>query len=66
MYWQMAALGGQVTMQTAAANRIGDWQAAIEGGCELGARSIELPAGYTEWPAADLTALSAGVAAGCP
>ncbi len=54
MYQRMSDLGGTVTFQTATADRIGDWSAALDAAVSLHATSVELPYGYQDWPAADL------------
>jgi hypothetical protein len=59
MYQAMAELGGQVTLQTAARGRIGDWTTALAAAVRYGARSVELPQGYLRWDQAQLASFGA-------
>ena len=46
MYAQMETLGQPIAFQTAAAQRVGNLQAALEYAVSLGANSVELPGNY--------------------
>jgi hypothetical protein len=59
MYQRMADLGAPVTFQTAARGRIGDWTVALAAAVRYGARSVELPKGYTRWDQAQLASFGA-------
>jgi len=55
MFRKMEQMGGAISLQTATYHRIGDYRAALAWSGSMGAASVELPNGYTNWSAATLT-----------
>jgi hypothetical protein len=55
MFRKMARMGGAISLQTATYSRIGDYRAALDWSESIGAASVELPNGYTNWSPATLT-----------
>ena len=54
MYKHMLALGGAYNFQTATAAKIGSYTTVLAWAASVGAKSVELPTGYTSWPVATL------------
>ena len=49
MYAYMHSLGGSIDFQTATVAKMGDYTAVLAYAASLGAHSVELPTGYTDW-----------------
>lgn len=56
MYAYMHKLGGAIDFQTATSTKMGDYTQVLAYAASLGARSVELPTGYTSWPEPTLAA----------
>jgi hypothetical protein len=54
MYAYMHSLGGSIDFQTATVLKIGDYTQVLAYAAALGAHSVELPTGYTDWSSATL------------
>jgi hypothetical protein len=62
IYAEMKRLGGTFGFQTATAAKIGDYNAVLTWAANFGAASIELPAGYQDWPLSTIQSASASFA----
>jgi acid phosphatase len=63
LYAHQKALGAPIGYQTATAAKIGDWQATLKWAVAQGANAVELPTGYTSWPASTLQTYAQQLAA---
>jgi hypothetical protein len=58
MYAAQKSMGRPLSYQTATFNKIGDYKVTLNFAVAQGASSVELPTGYTAWPASVLTTYS--------